>query len=89
MAGVEWASVIVRGVHIRHVGSVYWADSRLPAGWRHHRATVTWMRETELPLPERPIVLAIVSSGSAAPVRLLELRTYDLHLMPTSAVLER
>ena len=23
--------------------------------------------------------------GSAAPVRLLELRTYDLHLMPTSA----
>jgi hypothetical protein len=25
------------------------------------------------------------SFGSAAPVRLLELRTYDLHLMPTSA----
>jgi len=26
-----------------------------------------------------------VSFGSAAPVRLLELQTYDLHLMPTSA----
>jgi hypothetical protein len=39
------------------------SQSRLAAGQHHQRAMIAWNREIELPLPGRPIVLGIVSSG--------------------------
>ena len=62
----------VRGVHIRDVGSVHWADYHVIVTKSTLRRLAPPARdghldrETELPLPGRPIVLAIVNSGSWA-----------------------